>query len=445
MVVGNALPSPAHAATPAAAPGLLANVVAPASYPAYGTPLIAGCAWATWVANCGNLTVYSNGGQFDNVGCGAPNGCKYGEEVQCTELAQRYAAYAWGEPDDWSGIGGSTGDAAQMWKAGPALPVPLAQFPNGGATAPHQGDILVFAPGWIGSYWDAPGHVAVISGVGSNYVNIVEENGTASGSDRFVLNGSTIAQPSGYTPIIGWMRPEKWVGPIDLTAQWGAGFANSTPTVVANGPQRLIFWQGSNNHLWEAWYTPGIGWAGPIDWTAQWGGGLITSPPTVLFNPEGQTLIFWRGQSNHLFEAWYTPGTGWAGPVDWSVQWGVGGVQSQPTVVISPQDQTLVFWNGTNGQLLEAWYTMGAGWAGPVNWTAQWGGGAPLASQPTMTITPSQVLIFWRGADNALWEAWYTYGTGWAGPVNWTATLGGDRLGSAPTVVPASNQMLIFW
>ncbi|MDR3084419.1 MAG: Ig-like domain repeat protein, partial [Streptomyces sp.] len=167
-----------------------------------------------------------------------------------------------------------------------------------------------------------------------------------------------------------------WSGPVDWTAQWGAGGIASTPTVVeAPSGQTFIFWQGDNSHLWQAWYTPGSGWAGPVDWSAQWGGGLITSPPTVLFNPEGQTLIFWRGQSNHLFQAWYTPGTGWAGPVDWSAQWGVGGVQSQPTVVISPQDQTLVFWEGTNGQLLEAWYTMGSGWAGPVNWTAQWGGG----------------------------------------------------------------------
>src|ERR1700690_1616013 len=36
----------------------------------YGAPLISGCAWATWVTNCSNLTAYGNGNGFGNTGCG---------------------------------------------------------------------------------------------------------------------------------------------------------------------------------------------------------------------------------------------------------------------------------------------------------------------------------------------------------------------------------------
>src|SRR5450759_2333585 len=156
--------------------GMMAVVDNQASTGTYGAPLISGCQWATWVANCSNLTVYGNGSSFDDSGCGAPNGCTFGPEFQCTELAQRYAYYAWGEPAIWDGYAGANGSAAQMWNAGPALPIPLQQFSQGGGVAPQVGDLLVFAPGWLGSYWDGNGHVAVVSAVASNAVDIVQEN-----------------------------------------------------------------------------------------------------------------------------------------------------------------------------------------------------------------------------------------------------------------------------
>src|SRR5580704_12393594 len=86
-------------AAPAVTHGMLAALLAGTGN--YGQPLISGCAWATWVTNCQNLTAYGNGSSFDDVGCGTPNGCKFGSEFQCSELAQRYAYYAWGEPATW--------------------------------------------------------------------------------------------------------------------------------------------------------------------------------------------------------------------------------------------------------------------------------------------------------------------------------------------------------
>ena len=171
----------------------------------YGAPLLDGCQWATWVARCQNLTVYGNGNSFDNSACGPPNGCTFGPEFQCTELAQRYAYYAWNEPANWYGYGGNNGAAYQFWDAAPALPIPLQRFAQGGGVPPQQGDLLIFGPGWLGTYWDGNGHVAVVSGVGSNYVDIVQENGTASGRDRLTLSGTTVLV-NGYTPVIGWLH-----------------------------------------------------------------------------------------------------------------------------------------------------------------------------------------------------------------------------------------------
>ena len=436
-------------ATPVA-PGMLANLLAPATYPPYGTELVAGCLWATWVKNCSNLNVYSNGGSFGNVGCGAPNGCTYGQEFQCDELAQRYAAYAWGEPDTWYGYGGQDGSAASMWLAGPALPHPLMQLPNGGGVPPEAGDLLIFGPGYIGSYFDAPGHVAVVSAVGSNYVDIVEQNGTASGTDVFTLSGSTIVQPAGYTPLIGWLRPQSWAGPINLTTLWGSGTTADMPDALDSGTQQLVFWRGTDNHLYESWNTAGVGWTGPVDYTSQLGGtAILASSPDVALTPTGQQLVFWRGTDNHLWEAWFTPNIGWSGPVDYTTRLGSTALLgSAPTITLTPSGQQLAFWQGTGNHLWEAWFTPGIGWSGPTDYTAMLGNTGLLQSPPRIVLTPTgQQLAFWQGADNHLWEAWFTPGLGWSGPVDYTTRLGSTALLAAePSVgLTSSGQQLAYW
>jgi hypothetical protein len=44
-----------------------------------------------------------------------------------------------------------------------------------------------------------------------------------------------------------------------------------------------------------------------------------------------------------------------------------------------------------------------------------------LTSSPSATVTVdgSQQLVFWQGAGNTLWEAWYALGH-WNGPRNWS-------------------------
>ena len=427
---GVAAQSPAPA--PAAKPGMISVAAQQSSTGTYGAPLIDGCSWATWVSRCQNLTAYGNGSSFDNAGCGAPNGCTFGPEFQCTELAQRYAYYAWGEPAVWDGYGGANGSAAQMWQAGPALPVPLQQFTQGGGVPPQRGDLLIFGPGWLGSYYDANGHVAVITSVGSTSLTIVQENGTASGSDTFGLNGTTVTA-NGYTPVIGWLH-----NPV-MSVNGGGKLSASS----ANGQQNL-FWQGADNHLREAW-SVGTTWYGPIDLTATWRGvAPLTSAPSAVFASSGQQTVYWRGAGGHLWQAAYNGS--WSSPTDLSTGWASGQLlQSAPSAAISPNGQQLVYWQGVGGSLMEAWLSGGT-WYGPANIGAGWGGSGALTSGPSIALgNDGAQLVYWEGTNGHLWEAWYT-GV-WNGPLDLTRSWNGSgALASAPSAVVAANgEQHVFW
>jgi len=185
---------PPHQPTPSASPSTRAFTGA------LGSVLIAGCDWAPDVPDCADLNVYGNGTDLTNMQCGGPDACTYGPEYQCTELAQRYAAHAWGTPDRWDGYGGDSGNAYQLWDAAAALPTPLQRFPNGGDVAPAPGDVIVFGQ----TADDAAGHAAVVRSVSDTGVIIVEQNADPSGTETVSRDGATL---SWKLPVLGWVRP----------------------------------------------------------------------------------------------------------------------------------------------------------------------------------------------------------------------------------------------
>jgi CHAP domain len=438
----------------------------------FGTVLISGAQWAGADAALGDLNVYSNGNQQqDQMGT-------FGLQYECTELVQRWAHLKFGEPAIWP-----VTNAAGMWNAGPTMTVPLSQNPNGGATPPQFGDILVFAA----TVTNPTGHVAVVSSVTPSAVTAVQQNltvnGTMAGQWTQSLSGTTVS-PLGNDPVIGWLRagatiaapalpvhsssapstavtPDGstqtvfWKGTDNhLTEAWYAGGAwhgpadfpefgtlVSPPTVAItkDGLTQTVFWQGANGHLYESWYAGS--WHGPADWTATWGGvGRLTSAPTAVTTNDGSQLVFWRGPDNRLWEAWYAGGR-WNGPID-IVH--LGAMASAPNVAVTPDGNTeMVFWKGTNGLLTEAWYT--GSWNGPE----QFGNLGSLASAPSVTVTPDGTtqLVFWQGTDQHLHEAWFT--GAWNGPADWTtAAFGGvSPLISAPTatVTTDGSTQIVFW
>jgi hypothetical protein len=386
----------------------------------YGVPLISGCTWATWVTDCANLTAYGNGNGFGNVGCGAPNGCRFGPEFQCEELAIRYAYYAWGEPTNWYPYG-AIGGASTMWQAGPALPVPLAQFRNGAGSPPMQGDLMIFGPGWLGSYWDGSGHVAIVRDVGPGYVDVVEQNATASGTDRFALNGSTVTA-DGYTPIIGWLRETEQT-PVELAASNVAG----TPQSVSDQPGDIdVLWRGSDSELHDlayrnqSWQAQPPATISPAD---------VASSPAVVSPAPGQVDAFWADTAGNLWEV--QAQSGFYGAETWGApqQLDIGGtltIGSAPTAVSPAPGDVEVFWKAANGTL---WADSDAGtWSGPVSLDT----GVVAGNPDAVAAGNGAVAVVWRDAAGNLWSDLGT-SYGWLGAVE--VGLGG--LASDPTAVVA--------
>ncbi|MGA7987951.1 MAG: CHAP domain-containing protein [Candidatus Dormiibacterota bacterium] len=388
----------------------------------YGAPLISGCAWATWVTNCSNLTAYGNGSGFNNVGCGAPNGCEFGPEFQCTELATRYAYYAWGEPTNWYPYG-ATGGAYTMWRAGPSMPIPLAQFPNGAGTPPMQGDLMVFNPGWLGSYWDGSGHVAIVRDVGPGYVDVVEQNATSSGTDRFALNGSTVTA-RGYTPLIGWLRETEQT-PVELATSNVAG----TPQSVSDQPGDMdVVWHGGDSKLYDlayrnqAWQAVPPVAITPAD---------VASNPAVASPAPGEVDAFWEDSSGNLWQvrsqSGYYGAETWQTPQRLTV--GTLALGSTPAVVSQGPGELQVFWKATDTTLWTDSYVNGI-WTGalPLN-------SGPVAGNPDAVIAPGGTIgVVWRDPSGNLWTD-LGASFGWFGAQK--VGLGG--LASDPTAVVAGT------
>ncbi|MDQ6847696.1 MAG: glycosyl hydrolase family 18 protein [Candidatus Dormibacteraeota bacterium] len=255
----------------------------------------------------------------------------------------------------------------------------------------------------------------------------------------------------------GWYAGGYWHGPIDLTNVLGpAAILQSAPSVAVtpDGSTQTVYWAGSGGHLFEAWWA-GARWNGPIDVTA---GALgpsaqLASAPSVAMTPDGSTQgVFWKGPGGHLYEAWWAGGR-WNGPSDWTATafGGRGVMTSAPSTTDTPDGSSqLVFWAGPGGHLYEAWWA-GARWNGPVDFTADaFGGAAPLTSSPSATVLPngSQQLVFWTGPGGHLFQAWWAGGR-WNGPADWTSSSfrGVGPLTSAPSVavLPDGSQQLVFW
>ena len=109
-----------------------------------------------------------------------------------------------------------------------------------------------------------------------------------------------------------------------------------------------------------------------------------------------------------------------------------------PTTAVTFNGVQLVFWKGANNHLWEAWFKPGPqsvngnGWNGPVDVSANFLGGAVLVSAPSVAVTSTPVtpngaqVVFWEGASGHLFEAWWEDNHGWNGPVDWTTSAFGS-------------------
>jgi hypothetical protein len=125
---------------------------------------------------------------------------QWGLEMQCTEFGVRVADFEWhtGGNSTWSTAGWS-GAASDMYRVAPNLG--MRQFPNGGATMPQLGDLLVIADSGVG-------HVGVVQGLANGVVSLVGQN-QGYGLNTSISYTGSILDSSHFVPgstVLGWIR-----------------------------------------------------------------------------------------------------------------------------------------------------------------------------------------------------------------------------------------------
>ena len=152
-----------------------------------------------------------------------------------------------------------------------------------------------------------------------------------------------------------------------------------------------MFWEGTNQQLWEAGDYP-QGWI-----VSQIGMGPLGFQPTAASLPNSSGVseidVFWEGTNDNLWRALYETSTWtWTGPTEL----GIGPLGSPPSAAeqaTSAGTQIQVYWKGTNGASYEADTSGGAKWSGPTS-----RGMGPLGSAPAVaTLGYGNEDVFWGG------------------------------------------------
>jgi len=145
------------------------------------------------------VSVYYNGIFSGTSGRNvSPDGYNIGLKYQCVEFVKRYYFYKydhrmpnpWGHARDFYNSDLSDGELNS--ERG------LYQHDNGGRSIPRAGDIMVFSPTVFNSY----GHVAIVSSVSSNSVEIIQQNTPFSGSRQKIDFSNNRVQSS---RVLGWL------------------------------------------------------------------------------------------------------------------------------------------------------------------------------------------------------------------------------------------------
>lgn len=129
------------------------------------------------------------------------DGYNLGLRYQCVEFVKRYYYQRFEHR-----MPNSMGNAKEFFSAR----VPhgalntermLVQYRNGAGTTPQEDDLIVFAPWAFNRY----GHVAIVSAVGADFIEVVQQNAGPFGAtrERYAL------EPQGriaHSRALGWLR-----------------------------------------------------------------------------------------------------------------------------------------------------------------------------------------------------------------------------------------------
>lgn len=142
----------------------------------------------------GPIVTFSHGRHY------AADGYYFGQKWQCVEFVKRffYKAFNHRMPDVWGHAKDFFDQDTPAGKLNKKRG--LLQYRNGGSVAPQPGDLVVFTNGLYG-------HVAIVSAVRSNQVEIIQQNIYGHPRDGYSLkseDGRWVMGES-YQPA-GWLR-----------------------------------------------------------------------------------------------------------------------------------------------------------------------------------------------------------------------------------------------
>lgn len=147
------------------------------------------------------IPVYSNG-PHTHTSHGkhfGTDGFYYGHQWQCVEFVKRYYYdhFKHEMPDGWGHARHFYDPEVEHGQTN--LRRGLLQFDNGGSAPPQAGDLLVYV---FGQY----GHVAIISQVNKDTVEIIQQNVPGQSRDTLSLKHSQGNWTIGNEHIAGWLR-----------------------------------------------------------------------------------------------------------------------------------------------------------------------------------------------------------------------------------------------
>lgn len=151
------------------------------------------------------VAVYYNGKVSHSSGRNtAPNGYNLGLKYQCVEFVKRYyfEVYHHEMPNSFGNakdfFNSKYPDGTLNKERG------LLQFANGSISKPKVGDLLVFDK----TKWNRFGHVAIVSDVREDEIEIIQQNPGPFGRSRTSINLMQVANAwrLDHEKVLGWLR-----------------------------------------------------------------------------------------------------------------------------------------------------------------------------------------------------------------------------------------------
>lgn len=325
-----------------------------------------------------------------------------------------------------------------------------------------QGQTFVSSSGDNGSYPCDVNGQAPAGGAYSSSPQL-SVNYPASSPYVIALGGTTLTTTSGdrYISESAWAYSGGGVSTFETAPSWQTGFGSyfrQVPDLAfdadwTNSPIGIYLTASTTSGVTQSgWYANGgTSLSAPL-FVGAWarletanGNGLGFAAPAIYMYANSIPFHDVTSGTNGYYpaSAGLDAATGW-GSFDIAAfnsfiqdATGFGATLTKPGVAIASDGWAYLFWKGADNNLYEALGNASGALTGPL-----YLGMGPLGSAPSVGIDSKEnIYVYWEGADRNLWEAYWN-GSEWLGPFN----RGMGPLNSPPTVaITADGIADVFW